>query len=340
MSFNKLLTQGNVLAGLLLIIIIAGAALWLDHQRFVKAPLNLAKEETVLLEAGLNQTALLQHWQEQGWLLKGRDRLWLRLRQKLLGGTSHLQKGEYRLRPGETLLTVLGRMQRGDVVIHEFTIVEGWTFRQLRAALARQGPLDHRSQGWSDTEIMSAIGRRDVHPEGRFLPETYAYARGMSDLDFLARAARAMDEALAEVWADRTDNLPLKTPDEALILASIIEKETGLAEERGLIAGVFIERLRRGMRLQTDPTVIYGLGERFDGNLRLRDLRADTPYNTYRRGGLPPTPIAMPGREALHAAVHPEGEGKLYFVARGDGSHQFSRTLKEHEEAVRRYQLR
>ncbi len=337
---NRFLTPGHVLAVFLLMTVIAGAALWLDHQRFVKEPLNLAHEEIVLLEAGLNQTSLLLHWQEQGWLRRGRDRLWLRLRQKLLGGTSHLQKGEYLLRPGETLLTVLGRMQRGDVVIHEFTIVEGWTFRQLRAALARQAALDQRSEGWSDNEIMSAIGRRDVHPEGRFLPETYAFARGMSDLDFLARAARAMDETLAQTWSGRADNLPLNSPDEALILASIIEKETGLAQERSRIASVFIERLRRGMRLQTDPTVIYGLGEAFDGNLRLRDLRTDNPYNTYRRTGLPPTPIAMPGRDALHAAVHPEGEGELYFVARGDGSHQFSRNLKEHEEAVRRYQLR
>ncbi len=339
MSIGRTLIQGAVLPVFIALSVLGGGALWLDHARFLREPLNLAKEETVLLEAGLNQTALLQHWQEQGWLRHGRDRLWLRLRQKLLGGTSHLQKGEYLLRPGETLLAVLGRMQRGDVVIHEFTIVEGWTFAQLREALARQPALDHRSAGWGSAEIMSAIGRRDLHPEGRFLPETYAYTRGMSDLDFLARAARAMDDALEQIWSDRTPNLPLNSPDEALILASIIEKETGRADERGLIAGVFIERLRRGMRLQTDPTVIYGLGESFDGNLRLRDLRTDNPYNTYRRAGLPPTPIAMPGRDALYAAVNPEGEGALYFVARGDGSHQFSRTLKEHEQAVRRYQL-
>jgi UPF0755 protein len=190
-----------------------------------------------------------------------------------------------------------------------------------------------------ESDIMTRIGHAGEHPEGRFLPDTYHFPSGMTDVAFLKRAYDAMAEELADAWEKRDAGLPLRTPYEALILASIVEKETGKAGERPLIAGVFVQRLRKGMRLQTDPTVIYGMGEAFDGNIRRRDLLADTPYNTYTRNGLPPTPIAMPGRDAIAAAMHPQEDGYLYFVSRGDGSHYFSRTLEVHEQAVKKFQL-
>jgi UPF0755 protein len=217
--------------------------------------------------------------------------------------------------------------------------VEGWTFRQLLSALRRHEAVRDTLDGLSDEAIMARLGYPGKHPEGRFLPETYQFPRGTSDLEFLRRAYDGMQRALAAAWQGRAEDLPLDSPHEALVLASIVEKETGLASERARIAGVFVRRLRRGMRLQTDPTVIYGLGEAFDGNLRRRDLAADTPYNTYTRAGLPPTPICLPGKAAIEAVMHPAHGTSLYFVARGDGSHQFSDTLEAHNRAVQKYQL-
>jgi UPF0755 protein len=225
------------------------------------------------------------------------------------------------------------------VVQYPLTLVEGWTFRQVMEALQADERLEHLIEDPSAEAVMARLGRRGVHPEGRFFPDTYHFTRGSSDLDILKRAHAAMERVLAEEWEARADGLPIESPDEALILASIIEKETGLASERAEIAGVFVRRLRLGMRLQTDPTVIYGLGDDFDGNLRRADLRNDHPYNTYVHAGLPPTPIALPGREAIRAALNPADGETLYFVARGDGSHAFSVTLEEHNRAVRKYQL-
>jgi len=224
-------------------------------------------------------------------------------------------------------------------VRHHFTIVEGWNIRELRAALARATPLVQTLHEVDDAALMAMLGREGVHPEGRFLPETYAYDRGDTDVDLLRRAADDLDRALAAAWEARADDLPLETPEEALVLASIVEKETGIAGERPLIAGVFVRRLRIGMRLQTDPTVIYGMGSAYDGNIRRSDLTTDTPYNTYTRDGLPPTPIAMAGVDALRAATQPEEGDALYFVAVGDGSgrHVFSPTLEAHNAAVRQY---
>jgi UPF0755 protein len=262
--------------------------------------------------------------------------LWAYLR----GDTRRLKAGEYRFRDGINARELLAQVTRGDVVSYAFTIIEGWSFAQLRTALGEIPKLRHTLSGASDDEVMARLGHAGQHPEGRFLPETYRYIAGMSDLDVLARAYRHMQRALEEEWAQRAPELPLAAPYDALILASIVEKETALADERGRIAGVFVNRLRRGMRLQTDPTVIYGMGADFDGNLRAKDLRTDTPYNTYTRAGLPPTPIALPGRASLHAALNPAATKALYFVARGDGSHVFSETLSEHNAAVITYQLK
>jgi UPF0755 protein len=256
-----------------------------------------------------------------------------------LGAAGRLQVGEYALDRGITPRLLLLHMRDGKVISHRFTIVEGWNIHELRAALAKAPLLDHETTGLDDAALMKALGHAGQHPEGRFLPETYAFTRGDSDRDVLERAYADMQKALDAAWTSRAADLPLKSKDEALALASVVEKETGIAHERPAIAGVFVRRLKLGMRLQTDPTVIYGMGANYAGNIRKADLLADTPYNTYTRTGLPPTPIAMPGVAALQAATHPAAGNALYFVALGDGSgrHAFTASLAEHEAAVRNY---
>jgi UPF0755 protein len=249
-----------------------------------------------------------------------------------------IQAGSYEIGRGTTLVDLLKKLMRGDVAQAEIVFIEGWTFRQMRERLDAHPDLRHDSKDLSDAQILRQIGVEDGAPEGWFFPDTYLFAKRGGDLEVLRRAHHAMKRCLEREWAQRAPQLPLSTPREALILASIVEKETGREADRPLVAAVFLNRLRIGMLLQSDPTVIYGLGERFDGNLRKRDLLADTPYNTYTRGGLPPTPIAMPGLASLRAVLHPAPSQALYFVARGDGSSQFSRTLEEHNQAVRRYQ--
>ena len=257
---------------------------------------------------------------------------------RLSGQARHIRAGSYELERGATPLSLLRKLVRGEEALRVFTMVEGWNFVQLRAALARAEHLKPESQGLSSAAIMAQLGRPELHPEGRFYPDSYTYAKGSTDLALLKRAMRAMDHRLEAAWSQRLIDSPLKSANEALILASIVEKETGRAADRALIAGVFVNRLRAGMPLQTDPSVIYGLGTVFDGNLRKRDLLRDTPWNTYTRGGLPPTPIAMPGLAALLAAVQPAPTKALYFVARGDGTSQFSSSLEEHNRAVNKYQ--
>jgi len=266
-------------------------------------------------------------------------RLQWRLLAREMDAAAQIKVGEYALEPDLTPRQLLTRMREGKVIRYRFTLVEGWNMRELRAALARARPLVQTLGEIDNAELMARLGRPGIHPEGRFLPETYAYVRGDSDLDLLRQAAAALDRELAAAWQSRAPDLPLRSPDEALILASIIEKETGVAAERTQIAGVFTRRLNIGMRLQTDPTVIYGMGSAYQGNIRRTDLQTDTPYNTYTRDGLPPTPIAMPGAAALHAAVNPAQGDALYFVAVGDGSgrHVFSPTLAEHNRAVAAY---
>lgn len=251
-----------------------------------------------------------------------------------------LQAGEYLIEANMTPEQFLTRMTRGDVVQYSLTIIEGWAFKQLLTSIADHPQLVHTLAGLSEREIIDKLELDAHHPEGWFLPDTYHFPKGTTDVDFLKRAYKAMRTALESAWPERKPNLPINSPYEALILASIVEKETGLASERQQIAGVFVRRLQKRMRLQTDPTVIYGMGERFDGNIRRADLKRDTPYNTYTRHGLPPTPIALPSLDAIKAVLDPQPGKTLYFVSKGDGSHYFSSTLEEHNKAVRKYQLK
>ncbi|MCS6763009.1 MAG: endolytic transglycosylase MltG [Candidatus Protistobacter heckmanni] len=253
---------------------------------------------------------------------------------RLMGVAGHLKSGTYALEAGITLDQLLDKMFRGDVVRHTITIVEGWEFRKMRAAVDLEQRLGHNTAGMSDAQLLKLIGAQETRAEGLFFPDTYLFDVGSTDVDLYKRAYHAMQKRLAEAWKAKPAGLPYKTPYEALTMASILEKETGAAADRPLIAAVFVNRLKKGMLLQTDPTVIYGMGEAFDGNLRKRDLQTDTPYNTYTRGGLPPTPIALPGKAALAAALNPAASEALYFVARGDGTSEFSSSLAEHNRAV------
>ncbi len=312
--------------------------LWWDYQVFLDAPLEgvAAEGELLEVEPGSNLTRLGQELHARGWLRRPGYWLW----HARWSGRGDIMVGEYRVTPEDTPRTLLERLNTGKVAQYSFTIVEGWTFQQLRHAIEQDPVLEQTLVGLPADTVMAQLGRPGLHPEGRFLPDTYHFPRGTSDLDFLQRAMREMDRVLAAEWEARAVGLPFRDPYEALVLASIVEKETAVPAERQQIAGVFVRRLERRMRLQSDPTVIYGMGERYDGNIRRRDLRRDNPYNTYRRHGLPPTPIALPGREAIYAALHPDDGDALYFVARGDGSHYFSSTLEEHNEAVIRFQLK
>ena len=255
------------------------------------------------------------------------------------GANARVKAGSYNVATGVTPLALLRKITRGDYAQGEILFVEGWTFRQMRDAMESHPDLKGDSQNLSEAEVMAKLGAPNAAPEGMFFPDKYVFAKGSSDLAVLARAYRAMQKHLLSAWAQRAPDLPIADPYQALILASIVEKETGKASDRAQMAGVFVNRLRLGMKLQTDPSVIYGLGEQFDGNLRKRDLEADTPFNTYTRLGLPPRPIAMPGLASLNAVMHPAQTPALYFVSRGDGTSEFSRTLDEHNRAVAKYQL-
>jgi UPF0755 protein len=252
---------------------------------------------------------------------------------------TRVRAGEYQLESGQTPDDLIEVFVSGSSIQYSFTVIEGWSFRQMLDAMARDPIIEHQLEDKTNEEIMRLIGYPDQHPEGMFFPDTYRFPKGTSDIEFLRRAYQVMQQHLEREWNQRENDLPLKSSYEALILASIIEKETGAGFERPLIAGVFTERLKRNMRLQTDPTVIYGLGESFDGDIRFRDLKKDTPYNTYLRAGLTPTPIALPGLDSIRAALHPAKTKALYFVSKGDGTHHFSETLEEHNAAVKRYQL-
>jgi UPF0755 protein len=323
----------------LLAAVAIGGWLWQRYQGFAGTPIALAGTERILaVERGDGFQDILGKLRALG-VQEGSDLEWKALAHEMQV-ISRLQVGDYAIRHGITPRELLLKLESGKVIQHRFTIVEGWNLRELRAALARDEVLEQRARDMDDAALMAELGHPGRHPEGRFLPETYHFTRGQSDLDVLRRAALAMDKALADVWAMRAKDVPLETPEQLLILASIIEKETGKVSERPEIAGVFSRRLKLGMRLQTDPTVIYGMGSAYAGNIRRSDLTTDTPYNTYTRAGLPPTPIAMPGRAALMAAAQPADGDALYFVARGDGSHVFSASLAEHNRAVACHQLR
>jgi UPF0755 protein len=329
----------NRLLGLLILIFsLLLAWAWMEYDSFRQDPLALPADGIVYdLQPGGSVTSLAADLAARGIIERP---ILLRLLARLTHQADRLKAGEYRIPPGTTPEQLLQILESGKVIQYPLTLVEGWTFRQVMAAVEADEALQHTLTGLSDPQIMQRLGYPDQHPEGRFYPDTYHFPRGETDVAFLKRAYRRMQQVLAEEWMQRAKGLPLESPEEALILASIVERETGMPEERARIAGVFIRRLQKGMLLQTDPTVIYGMGERYDGNIRRRDLETDTPYNTYLHEGLTPTPIAMPSRAAIRAVLHPEDGKELYFVATGDGGHHFSNTLQEHNRAVRKYQLK
>ncbi|WP_114970748.1 endolytic transglycosylase MltG [Rhodoferax ferrireducens] len=315
----------------LLAVLLGGGAAWWVHQ-----PLPMKAEMVDLsVEPGTSVPGIAQAVSDAGVQVDPSLLYWWF---RLSGEARQIKAGSYELERGITPRSLLRKLVRGDEALRAVTLVEGWNFIQFRAALLKAEHLKPDTEGLSAGSIMSSLGRPGVHPEGRFFPDSYTYAKGSSDLAVLKRAMRAMDKKLEAAWSQRLPDTPLKTPEQALILASIVEKETGRASDRAMIAGVFVNRLRIGMMLQTDPTVIYGLGATFDGNLRRRHLQTDTPWNTYTRTGLPPTPIAMPGKMALLAAVQPAPTSALYFVSRGDGTSEFSASLEEHNRAVNKYQ--
>lgn len=326
-----LLETGVVLAGLLL-----GVAYWQQNSALQQS-LNLTQEKLLDVPAGSSPTGVLNRLQADGVI---KDAFWLRLYWRFNLQGQSLHSGEYRMAPGMNAESLLDLWQKGEVVQYSVTLVEGWTFRQVRAALAKQVKLEQTACELSDTELMAKLGHPDVFPEGRFFPDTYRYVRGMTDVELLKQAYNRLDEVLQEEWEKRAADVPYTDAYQALIMASLVEKETGVPQERGQIAGVFVRRLQQGMLLQTDPTVIYGLGDRYNGKITRALLKEATPYNTYVIAGLPPTPISMVGREAIHAAMHPVAGNSLYFVARGDGSHVFSADLDAHNAAVKEFQLK
>ena len=321
-----------VLLGLLISIVVV-----VDAWQVLHAPLNISESVDFEFSMGASSTTLAKQLVQRGWLTKPYYfSYWTRI-----SGASHkLKAGEYVIEPDTTPLQLLEQMQQGKVKLYTVTLIEGKTFQDVLTRIQASPDIKQTLQGKSVAEIMAAIGHAGENPEGLFYPDTYSFPRGMNDVMFLQRAYNTMQRKLNNAWVSRDAGLPFATPYEALIMASIVEKETAQAAERKQIAGVFINRLRIGMRLQTDPTVIYGMGMDFNGNIRVKDLQQDTPYNTYTRKGLPPTPIAMPGIEAIDAVMHPDTTPYLFFVARGDrsGRHVFSVNNAQHEAAVDQYQ--
>lgn len=319
------------------IITLIAILLFIDVFITMNSLLDIRDRSFINLNRGATIKTLAKDLNQQGYLKRP---LYLIIWARLQGVTTKLKAGEYSIHPGDTLTDLLDKMVSGKVEQYKLTLVEGWSFKEMLKEIYIHPQIVRTLPDGSATMIMKKIGHENVHPEGRFYPDTYFIHKKTSDIDVLKRAFNRMQKMLDTKWQERDVNLPFKTPYEALILASIVEKESAVAEERAKIAGVFINRLRKNMRLQTDPTVIYGMGETYKGDIRFKDLRTDTPYNTYTRRGLPPTPIAMPGLAAIDAVMHPETTDALYFVAYGDGSgkHYFSSNLQEHENAVNQYQ--
>ncbi|MBD0678172.1 endolytic transglycosylase MltG [Pseudomonas sp. PSB11] len=330
-KFLLLLETGLVLAGLML-----GASAWKIHSALVQ-PLNIKQEELLEVPKGTTPNRTFLRMEADGVI---KDAFWLRVYWRFNLPKQPLHSGEYRMTPGMTVEGLIDLWKRGEMVQYSLTLVEGWNFHQVRAALAKEEKLEQTLKGLSDSQVMDRLGHSGIFPEGRFFPDTYRFVRGMTDAELLKTAYQRLDDVLAKEWSQRAADLPYTGPYQALIMASLVEKETGVPQERGQIAGVFVRRMEIGMLLQTDPTVIYGLGDRYNGKLTRAHLKEATPYNTYMISGLPPTPIAMVGREAIHAALNPVEGTSLYFVARGDGSHVFSDDLDAHNSAVREFQLK
>lgn len=321
----------TLLALLLLLAIAAGGLLW-----WAGRPLSLTSSPLDFrISSGSSLRSAIMQMREAG--IDVNPTL-LALLARLNRSDTAIKAGSYAVSEGITPRRLLNKLLKGKVTQGDLTLVEGWTFRQWRAKLDKHPDLVHETLELSEAQIIERLGLNVRSLEGQLFPDTYLFDKQSSDLELLARAHRAMQRKLDAEWESRAPGLPYKTPDEALTMASIIEKETGREADRQLVATVFVNRLRQGMLLQTDPTVIYGLGDKFDGNLRKRDLQTDTPYNTYLRPGLPPTPISMPGQASLHAALNPAPSDVVYFVARGDGSSEFSRTLDDHNRAVNKFQ--
>lgn len=316
---------------------VVGAVGLFEYQRFLSTPLKLPDTGYhYTVKKGSNLKHVIQHLSDER--LSSVPAIYLALYARWEGNANQIKVGEFDIPKGTTLPQFLEHLISGKVIQRSFTIIEGITTQELIDAVSKSDLFDHTLETNSTDAVMIALGKADEPAEGSFLPETYYFPAGTSDIEFLSRAYKDMASQLDKAWQNKAEDLPYKTPYEALIMASIIEKETGIAEERPEIAGVFVRRLNIGMLLQTDPTVIYGMGDKYDGNIRRRDLKQDTPYNTYTRAGLPPTPIALPSLAAIEAALHPKTGKSLYFVATGsEGRHAFSNSLSEHNAAVRRY---
>lgn len=328
----------RVILGLLLCLVLALTALGVDVVRFFDKPLVNTQAEVVAVEPGMSFQRVVQRLDNRHVIAHQRGVWYLSLYARLTGQARSIKSGEYRVPTDQTPAQVVSLLVSGRIRQHRLTIIEGWRFTRIMKAVRQDKTLKHTLGNADNAAIMRAIGHAGEKPEGRFMPDTYMFPRGMTDVAFLKNAYDAMHEFVQKTWRQRADNVAVKTPYQALILASIVEKETAEASERARIAGVFTRRLSRGMRLQTDPSVIYGIPD-YDGNIHKSDLERDTPYNTYTRAGLPPTPIAAPSRASIRAAVHPETGSSLYFVSRGNGKHVFSDTLAEQNRAVRKYQL-
>ena len=322
---------------MLAVSLIGGWYIW-DYDVYMRSPMPISEEGLRYdVRAGASIRSIASDLARLGVLKKPR---YFEISARLSGQATRIQYGEYAIESGITPERLLDQFVTGKVLQYSLTLVEGWNFKQVVEAIAQSPAILKDTQDLSPARIMARLGSEGDHYEGQFFPDTYYFPRGISGIEFLRRARRLMQKTLTEEWTDRAKGLPYKNSNEALIMASIIEKETSVPGERSQIAGVFVRRLQKKMRLQTDPTVIYGMGDAYKGNIRRSDLQRDTPYNTYTRKGLPPTPIAMPGRDSIRAALHPEPGDTLYFVAKGDGSHQFSVTFEEHDAAVTRYQRR
>ena len=332
-KFVQRLIVWSILAAILGVAILVFQLLSFQHGNIA-----LPQQPTIfLIKSGSNIKSIAQDLSMQ----KIIDDPWLFiLLAKVKGVETRVRAGEYEIKTEMTPEELLEKFTQGSAIQYSLTVIEGWSFRQMLAAIADDPIIEYTLGDKSDEEIMDLLGYPGEHPEGLFFPDTYRFPKGTSDVDFLRRAYQVMQKHLVREWSQRDSGLPLQSSYDALILASIIEKETGAGFERPLISGVFIQRLKKKMRLQTDPTIIYGLGENFDGDIRFRDLKKDTPYNTYLHAGLTPTPIALPGLDAIRAALHPAKTEALYFVSKGDGTHHFSATLEEHNSAVKRYQLK
>ena len=321
-----------------LVLLAFTAWLWSSYQGALEEQLNIQGESIdYSIKSGSSLSSVIYELTDKKIIKHPRYLLWYA---RVNGLSNKMKTGDYRLTNNLSTKEFLNNIFSGKVIQFSLTIIEGWSFNQLLDAINQHPQIKHTLAKSSKQEIMMKLGLPDIHYEGQFLPDTYHFPKQLTDIEFLKRAHLALQSTLEEEWKQRAVGLPYKNSYEALIMASIVEKETGMATERQQIAGVFIRRLEKRMRLQTDPTVIYGMGDTYKGNIRKRDLLRDTPYNTYRRHGLPPTPIALPGIDAIHAALQPAEGNALYFVARGDGSHQFSTTLKEHNNAVIKYQLK